>query len=344
MKVRGSVDEVTTTEVRGWAFAPGRESPVVVQATLNHEVFGETLAALHRPDLAEAGLGDGNSGFLIKLSRPIDPLYIPFLTVKIDGGDAELPRAPVLGFAEFFSALYTAYPATGRSRSVLGGFWTDRTDAAAVLRGKTRIGQVPRDAVPALSELISNGLAIIDLKASQAGRDWQKAMAESVGELLETKALIAPLQAIFEDNPLAVKSTWMLGNDSELTQPSIRNPSLSPAECVEIIVPLGAGVSLDVVRESHLLPEFTLHGVSRWGSRAAADSIGIGAASGRLDSYPLAISSVALVGPGTLYRVACGQGTAIRLLCLPERCRPVALMAGGTVEELVRANGARVYV
>src|SRR5271166_5688001 len=45
MMVRGSVDVITGTEVRGWAFAAGRWAPVLVQAVLNHEILGERFAA-----------------------------------------------------------------------------------------------------------------------------------------------------------------------------------------------------------------------------------------------------------------------------------------------------------
>jgi hypothetical protein len=69
MMVRGSVDEVMSTEVRGGAFSPGRKEPVLLQAVLNHEILGEASANIHRADLAAAGVGDGNSGYNIKLFR-----------------------------------------------------------------------------------------------------------------------------------------------------------------------------------------------------------------------------------------------------------------------------------
>jgi hypothetical protein len=329
MMVRGSVDVLTSNEVIGWAFSPGRRDPVLVQAVLNHEILGETTAGIHRPDLAAAGLGDGNSGYVIKLFRPIDPLYFPFIVVKVDGGDAELPRAPTLGFGDFFRSLFVTYPAAGRSRSVFGGLWTDRTDAAALLRGKTGIGQIAPETVPAIEHLIHDGFAIIDLRVPPAEQEWRASLSARIADMLEDEALLPVLRAVLEDNPLVVKADWVADEETALAQPSAANPSPSPAECVEIVVPFGEDVVLDVVRDSHRLPEFTPHGVSRWASRAAGDGVSVVGANGLLGRLTLPMGSAALVGPGTLYQVRRELGSkSARLLCLAERGFPLALAAG----------------
>ena len=140
MSLRGSLDVVTPEYATGWAFCPGSLERVSVQAMLNREIIGEAVANLYRSDLAEVGFGDGNIGFSIAFYRPIDSLYLPFVVVRPEGSDAELPRWTPTGFVEFFKAVYAAYPMTGRPRTIFGGLWTDRTDAAAVLKGKTDIG------------------------------------------------------------------------------------------------------------------------------------------------------------------------------------------------------------
>jgi hypothetical protein len=336
--IRGSVDVVTTTEVLGWAYGVGRDAPVLVQAVLNHEVLGEMRAGDYRFDLASAGLGDGYSGFAIKLFRPVDPLYLPFIVVKVDGGDAELPRAPLLGFGEFFSALYAKHPGAGRSRSVLGGLWTERTDAASLLRGKVEIGQVPAQAAPAIKDLIYEGFAIVALGDIPFQADWQSAPAERVGGLLEDAALLTPLRAVLEDHPLVSKVEWLTG-DTALGQPSARNIAPSQAECVEIIMPFGSGVVLEVVRDSHKLPEFTPHGVSRWVT-AGATAVTV---DGFLDRYELAAGTAVMVGAGTIYRLRCEAGAAAaQVTCLPARGMSAALGAGERTEE-VSETGIRVW-
>jgi hypothetical protein len=342
MVVRGSVDVVSATEVRGWAFSPGAGQPVRVQAVLNHEIVGEALADINRPDLAAAGLGDGNSGYAIKLFRPIDPIYLPFLSVKIDDGDAELPRAPQLGFRDFFTDLYRRHPAAGRSRSVFGGLWTDRTDAAALLRGKSAIGQIDAAVVPVISQLIHAGVAIVELAASPRESAWRDALAERIADLLEDAAVLPVLRAVLEDNPLVVRADWIGDAATPLAQPSTANPAPSPAECLALIVPFGDGVTLDVVRDSHRLPEFTPSGVSRWGNGEAAAGLELVAGHGLLDRHVLAAGSVAVVGPGAVYRVRGGMdGAAVRVACLPARQTPVNVSGH---RELARATGAVVML
>ncbi len=326
--VRGSVDVVTTTEVRGWAYAPGRRETVRVQALLNHEILGEAAADTHRPDLAAAGLGDGNAGYAIRLFRAIDPTYLPFVAVKVDGGDIELPRAPLLGFGEFFTALYSAHPAAGRSRSVFGGLWTDRTDAAALLRGKTAIGQIDPATAAALGPLIHDGFAIVALEAAPNEAAWRQSLTDRIAELLEQPPMRSVLRAVLEDNPLAVQAAWLAERATDLAQPSVANPSPSPAECLDVVVAFGDAVALDVVRASHMLPEFTPAGVSRWASRSARDGVGLAAMHGMVDRVMLHAGKAAVFGPGTLYRVRHEAGTAaVRLLCLPARGAPVSLLA-----------------
>jgi hypothetical protein len=338
--IRGSVDVVTTTEVRGWAYGAGYREPVLVQAVLNHEVLGEGQANLHRPDLAAAGLGNGNSGYAIKLYRPIDPLYLPFIVVKVDGGDVELPRAPTLGFTEFFSALYVAHPAVGRSRSVFGGLWTDRTDAAALLRGKVEIGQLFATTATVAQNLIHNGFATVELGNAPAEAAWREALSACVGEVLENATLLEVLRAVLEDQPLAMKAEWLEG-DTALTQASTRNISPSPAECLEIIVPLGEGVVLEVVRDSHKLPEFTPHGRSRW-TDGQAKPLGT---SSFLDRYPLKEGNAVLLGPGTIYQIRCAFGcAAIQVACLPARGRSLAAIGDGTRMEKERPSGVMLLV
>jgi len=158
MTSRGPLDVLTPETAIGWAYAPNRAGGVMVQAVFCHEIIGDALASEHRSDLAAIGLAEGNCGFTIRFYRQGAPLYLPFVPIKVDGGDTELARTGQLGFAEFFSALYSAHPSVGRSRSVLGGLWTDRTDAAAILyrlRGGVASKAIKLRCVPARSMPVS---------------------------------------------------------------------------------------------------------------------------------------------------------------------------------------------
>ena len=345
MIVRGSVDLVTGTEVCGWAYAPERHGAVSVQVVLDHEILGEAVASGHRPDLAAAGLGDGHCGYAVRLYRKISALYLPFLSVKVEGGDAELPRSGAAGFQEYFSALHRAHPACGRSRSVYGGLWTDRTDAASVLRGKLDTGQVAATAAPALAQLIQGGLAMLDLGHDPATVDQSTPSPEWIGAVLDDSSLLAVLRAAFDDHPLVVRAARLRDDEFGLGQPSAANPAPSPGECLALVVALGEGVVIDMVRDGHLLPEFTSAGASRWTRADSHAGVEIAmAAQGLMDRYLLPEGSVAVIGAGALHRVRCGTGAqAIRLLCLPSRLLPVALATGGAQETICR-KGARIWL
>jgi hypothetical protein len=337
--VRGSVDLVTVNEVHGWAYAGDRKGPVLVQAVLHHEIIGETAATIHRPDLAQAGLGDGNSGFIIGLFRPLDPIYLPFVAVKVNGGDAELPRGPELGFGDFFKTLYKTYPLCGRHRSLLGGLWTDRTDAGAVLRGKLTVGHILPAVVPAVQALIHDGYAVIGVPAIPAEGQFRDAKAEAIAEVMDDAGLLVPLQAILEDQPLVLR-TEFLSTETGFSQPSARNGSLSPAESLELLIPFGTGASVDVVRDGHKLPEYTLDGRSRWVTGGLAEAGG----NAWLDRLVLSPGEVMVMGAGTIYRAGVVPGAAVlRLTVAPGRNLAAGVLESGAVEHVAK-SGVRIVI
>lgn len=66
--------------VKGWAWYPKMpEAHVEIEVLVDGELVGDTVAALHRPDLVAAGIGDGNYSFAFALpyevlARPKDSL------------------------------------------------------------------------------------------------------------------------------------------------------------------------------------------------------------------------------------------------------------------------------
>ena len=326
MMIRGSFDVVTPTEALGWAFTPGQTEPVLVQAVLNQEILGEAFADRHRPDLSAAGFGNGKAGFSIKFFRPIDPIYLPFIAIKINGGDAELPRAPVMGFKDFFTSLHLAKPHAGRHRSLTGGLWTDRTDAAALLQGKLRIGAISPEVAPTIEKLVHYGVTVAEIEHAPLSGWQQEQQSTATNALLNTPAVRDLLSLVFEDVPVVAATHWFTASELDFSQPSIRNPSPSPGECLELVIAFDEGVSLDVVRNSHAMPEFTVSGKSRWITTSAGDPTS-SAPVGPLDNEPLAFCKLALVGPGCIYRLRCTAGaTAIRLTLVPMRGRTLDMI------------------
>lgn len=344
MSFRGSVDSVGGREIVGWAYSADHPHGVVVQAVINNEVIGDALANHARPDLAGVGLGDGNCGFIINLRREIDPLYLPFIAVKLQGGDAELPRSGALGFGEFFSTFYRQHPGAGRARSVFGGLWTDRTDAAAVLKGKTAIGQIGSAAAAAIAPLVHSGISVF---AGGARSGVRQTAAEFAGSVVDDQLTLAVLRAVLEDNPIVLStSNPATENSRSWTQTSAHNPSPSPAECVTLIAVAAkdAEIELEIVRDSHKLPEFTRVGMSRWASQDAQAGLELALANqSMVDAYTIRAGSVALLGAGTIYRVLRGKDSSgLKLLCVPARALPVQLEVAEKSDELVSERGVRL--
>ncbi len=336
MFIRGSLDEITPTGLAGWAYAPDARGGLTVQALLNQEMIGEAVADLHRPDLAAVGIGDGNCGYRIDFHVPLSPLMLPFVVVKPEGSDVEMPRAAVSGYAEFFQAMFRDWPASGRHRSVLGGLWTDRSDAAAMLRGRREIAMIAESIAEYVETLIHTGLMLLPL-----GRIAEDAVpARAVERVLEIPIVIAALRAVLEDHPLVLRPA--LCEPAPFRQPSGTEALVSPAECVCLVLPLRAGVELEVVRGSHMLPEFSAAGMSRWVSRDGHEALAMSEQYGLLDRYTVNAESLAVIGPGLLHRVVAPEGAAASAIALPARAAPLRRRLGAT-HEVACANGARIW-
>jgi hypothetical protein len=348
--IRGSVDAVTIKSATGWAYAQGRHDDILVQAVLSHEVIGDAVATDHRPDLAAVGMGKGNCGYTIEFYREIDPLYLPFISIKVDGGDIELPRAGQLGFADFLTAFHRAHPAAGRPRSALGGLWTDRTDATAILKSKMDIGQVTPEAGLVVGQLVTQGIAIIEQEAAAPGEDMARngtLSADRIAALVEDPLTLDVLRAIFDDHPLVLAAETILGRDTLLAQPSAESGSPSPAECLVVAAPTaGAPITVEIVRDSHQLPEFTPAGILRWARNEVHAGVELAAAQrGLMMRYEVSPGAVAIVGPGTIYRLRCGGGAdGLRLHCTPARTMAMTLASDPNRRETMRESRVRIYL
>lgn len=348
MTIRGSVDGMTTKGANGWAYAPARRNDIVVQAVLSHEVIGDAIASDHRPDLAAMGMNNGNCGYSITFYREIDPLYLPFVSIKVDGGDIELPRVSRFGFGEFFAALRRSHPAAGRSRSVLGGLWTDRTDAAAMLEAKVAIGQISGDVGTPIGSLIHLGLTVLPPpdRPETGRRDDAMPTAAGIAALIERPEMLAVMRAVLDDNPLVLNAE-ICRRDTALVQPSAENRLPSPAECLAVATPTAdRGIAVEIVRDSHRLPEYTASGISRWESNQAHAGVELAAQrQGMITRYDIPAGAVAIIGPGTIYRLRCAGGAdALKLCCVPSRAMPMTLATDGSRGETVRRSGVRVFI
>jgi len=354
--ILGSVDDLNTERVIGWVHSAQSHETLKVQATINNQVVGEAVADIFRPDLAVAGMGSGHCGFEIRFPNAIDVAYLPFVEIRPAGGTLSLPRTNTAGFSDYFSWLYKKYPLAGRYPSLLGGLWTDRSDATALLKARTDIGLVGQEDSGMLSRFITEGAVVLELDATQERTPaWPAApkagekkvdLATAISARFFHEDTLRILRSILDDNPIAVKAAKYSAGENHYMQASGWDDLPSPAECLALVVPLGDWASIEVLRDSHRFPEFSADGVSRWTheGRSVAQNAGV-APNVFTDVFTISPESIAIVGPGLLHRVnGIASNSVARILVLPSRQGSVRFRQQAPADELSHRSGARIWI
>ncbi len=366
--IRGAVDRLDSDGAVGWLYGANYHQRPMVRAFLHQELIGECVADTYRNDLEQVGFGDGRCGFDIKFDRPIEPTYLPFVTIKPEDVDLLLPMPQIgEGYRDLIDLVVSGYPGAGRNRSVLGGLWIDRLDAPQLLSGRVAVGASPADLQPALQSLIRDGHVVLhnalapngvnarDLAAFRIAGNLDAAEDESqhtsaltvMSALLFREQVVRLLRAVMDDHPVAYRFDLVSGTQDYLQASSIEDLP-SPAECLALYMgnPNGA-VRFDCVRDSHDLPEFGMTGLSRW-TREGADEAARFAVSAGLSVHSLELDAldVALVGPGLMHRViADADAPVLRVLLAPRRVTPKRFLRGSrSWSEVGHVSGARIRV
>jgi ectoine hydroxylase-related dioxygenase (phytanoyl-CoA dioxygenase family) len=179
----GSADHLNEQRVSGWVRDSSRpERRLTVSIALRGEVIGTTEAALPRPDLVAAGIGDGRYGFDFRFGRVLSPAEVDAISISVDG-------API----PFLRGAKRSLPAVtagdrGPYRSRFGGLWTDREDARDILADKHRDRTVTDQEAEQLSKWIEDGYVVlrsaIDPRLTEAVlRDVERAYNGELGLL-----------------------------------------------------------------------------------------------------------------------------------------------------------------
>jgi hypothetical protein len=330
MTIKGSVDQISNKGVAGWIYNTADSKPMVVEAVLHHRVVGETIADVLRHDLAEVGFGDGRCGFVVDFTMPVDTAYLPFVAVRPAGGDVELPRTSLSGFADYFKTLYSSLPTAGRHRSIYGGFWTDRTDALAMLAGKRAIGTLSNAAATAVERFIVHGHVVVDISPKSLPHEFNLMefddIEQQVARMVFRPAIDEILKGIVDDEPIIIHGSIVHEVQRQLHQPSSGRNLPSPLECFSLLSPCGATPStLELVRGSHRFPDFTRAGEARW--LLLEDHAAMRHAASVGSSVELAVlepNQVILIAAGKIYRCLdpSADGTT-EALCVPRRQFPL---------------------
>ena len=365
--LRGAVDRMDSEGVVGWLYGSSYTAPPIVRAFLHHDMIGESLAEGHRPDLEQVGFGDGRCGFEIRFNQPIDPTYLPFVTVKPADIDLQLPiPASLSAYIDPVRAGLAAHSGAGRPRSVLGGLWTDRLDAPQLLAGRVAVGTCAAELQPALQELIRNGHVVLhhvlaphgvsaknvtDFRTVSGrpaeGDDRLQDALSGIAGLLFRKPVVRLLRAILDDQPV-IYGLDTLSYTSPFAQASTFVDLPSPGECVALYVGNPDGlVRLDVVRDSHEMAEFDPDGRSRWtGAGTEALNRFVAEAGLSMEGLELDTLDLAIISPGLVHRVTASPDVpALRAVSAPRRVTPTRFLAGeGSWSEVKHASGARIRV
>jgi glycosyltransferase involved in cell wall biosynthesis len=97
MALRGSIDLVSGNAIEGWAWDPERPgSPVSLVVLADGAVVGRCLANRLRPDLADAGIGDGRHAFVLQLRKRLPGGERHEIEVRREEDGAFLPGSPKL--------------------------------------------------------------------------------------------------------------------------------------------------------------------------------------------------------------------------------------------------------
>jgi hypothetical protein len=361
--ISGSIDKLTPQGAIGWLYRRDLMEPATIRAFLHNEVIGETTADNYRPDLHQVGLGDGHCGFDMSFKRPINESQLPFIKIKPDSIDLSLSLTGKSVYLDLLHAVLGNAHGAGRNRSILGGLWTDRTDAAQILAGRLAVGSCVGELQPVLQELIANGFVVLpgvlapsgltrkdavalDLKGQDADFDGRlKEALDTLAKLLFRDAAVRLLRAVFDDHPVIYRLD-KIEEEMPFRQAASVEALPSPAESLLLYVGFPGGNSrLDFIRESHEMAEFGPSGKSRWtregesdlGALAQQEGLSIGEAEfGNLD--------IVVVSPGLVHRViGSSRAPVLSALATPRRITPLRFVSGGDAwVEASHVSGARI--
>ncbi|HTW72729.1 MAG TPA: Hint domain-containing protein, partial [Acetobacteraceae bacterium] len=95
--LRGALDTATRQRISGWVQNPtAPETPVAVQIADNGMTIARLLANRFRPDLAEAGVGNGRHSFDVIIPGGLSPLARHVIQVRSEADGADIPGSPVV--------------------------------------------------------------------------------------------------------------------------------------------------------------------------------------------------------------------------------------------------------
>jgi hypothetical protein len=365
--ITGSIDKLTPQGAIGWLYRRDLTEPAKIRAFLDNEVIGETMAGAYRADLHQVGLGDGNCGFDMIFTRPINESQLPFIKIKPDSIDLSLSLTGKAVYLDLLHAVLANAHGAGRNRSILGGLWTDRTDAAQILAGRLAVGSCAGELQPVLQELIVNGFVVLpgvlapngltrkdvlalDLQSKGLTQDADhdsrlKEALDTLAKLLFRDGVVRLLRAVFDDHPVIYRLD-KIEEETSYHQATSVEALPSPAESLLLYVGFPSVTSrLDFIRESHEMAEFGPSGKSRWTAEGASDLGALARQEGlSIGETEFGNLDIVVVSPGLVHRVSgSSRAPVLSALATPRRITPLRFLSGrDSWVEASHVSGARI--
>ncbi len=163
--MRGFVEAVAEHEVRGWTFDdahPGRH--LVVVAWLDGQPIGSSIASTSRPDLKQAGIGEGDHEFRIIFDHQITPADIDRLDVRaeLDGREMVLEALPGSNQSRADQASDPSLPYSDPSQHPVFILGPARSGTSALALGLLRSGKYEGHGEGHLIPLATEMLRVVD--------------------------------------------------------------------------------------------------------------------------------------------------------------------------------------
>ena len=92
----GYLDTATRRRIAGWAQAGDDREPAALQVLDNGRLIARVIANQHRPDLKQAGFGDGRFGFDLLIPAPMSAHERHIIQVRREADGTELIGSPVV--------------------------------------------------------------------------------------------------------------------------------------------------------------------------------------------------------------------------------------------------------
>ncbi|HJL17569.1 MAG TPA: phytanoyl-CoA dioxygenase family protein [Sandaracinaceae bacterium LLY-WYZ-13_1] len=172
--IDGHLDGVREGRVFGWAWDPRDASArVEIEVRVDGSPLGRVAAEKPRPDLREAGIGDGQHGFELEVPEPF--VDGRFHRVEACHGDGR----PLAG-SPWRGRIGAEADEAPRFRSRFGGLWTDVSNAPEVIAGQRALGWLDPEEGALLEAWVRDGYVILRDAVDRATVDALRRGVEAV--------------------------------------------------------------------------------------------------------------------------------------------------------------------